>query len=143
MTNLDVTRSVRLVRPGSFEGMEMVHEPLPAVGPRDVLIRVRACSLNFRDLTIAYGHYPGVAHDRIVPLSDGAGDVVAVGAQVTRAAVGDRVTANCFPTWTAGPFDAGYHVESLGTNRDGMLAEHVVVSEEAVVRLPEYLTYAE
>ena len=136
-------RAVRLMSPGAFDGLELCEGPLPTVASRDVLIRVRAASLNFRDLTIALGHYPGFAATGIVPLSDGAGDVVAIGKDVTRARVGDRVTANCFTRWIAGPFDEAYNVESLGTNRDGMLSEYVCVPEEAIVRLPDYLSYQE
>jgi len=135
--------SVRLLRPGSFDGMEVVQGALPSVGPRDVLIRVRAASLNFRDLTIALGHYPGFAAVGIAPLSDGAGEVVAVGEQVTLVGVGHRVAANCFTRWTAGPFEARHHADSLGTNRDGALGEYLCVPEDAVVRLPDYLSYRE
>lgn len=134
---------IRVTKPGRYEDLELLEEPIPELGRRDVLIRVRAASLNFRDTIIAKGSYPGPLAQQVVPISDGAGDVVAVGPEVTRVKVGDRVTANCSCDWVAGPHIAEYRANSLGTTLDGMLAEYVRVEERAVLLLPGSLSYAD
>ena len=81
----------------SLNDMTLIDAPQPEAGPGEVLIRVRACSINYRDHLIPLGQYMGGSVDRdITPLSDGAGEVVAVGAGVTRFAVGDRVAGTFF-----------------------------------------------
>jgi NADPH:quinone reductase-like Zn-dependent oxidoreductase len=134
-------KAIRLTNAGRYEDLELLEEPTPTLARRDVLIRVRAASLNFRDTLIAKGRYPGPLAHQVVPLSDGAGDVVAVGPEVTRVKVGDRVTANCSCDWVAGPNIAEYRFNSLGTTLDGMLAEYVRVEERAVLLLPDSLSY--
>jgi NADPH:quinone reductase-like Zn-dependent oxidoreductase len=112
-----------------------------ALGPTDVRVRVRAASLNFRDLAILR-----VAAQRtrpVIPLSDGAGEVVDVGAGVTRVKVGDRVAASFFPTWLAGGLTQDAHRHALGGTIDGMLAEEVVLDQTAWVRVPEQLSFEE
>ena len=134
-------KAVTLTTPGSYEGLTMAERPMPEPGRRDVLIRVRAASLNFRDTVIAKGDYRGPLKRTPVPLSDGAGEVVAVGEDVTRVKVGDRVTANCYVHWIGGAFAAEFHASSIGMTLDGMLAQHVLVDENAVLHIPEYLSY--
>ncbi len=134
-------KAIRVTKPGRYEDLELVEEPMPELGRRDVLIRVRAASLNYRDTIIAKGSYPGPLARHVVPVSDGAGDVVAVGAEVTRVSVGDRVTANCICDWIGGPNVAEYRGNSLGTTIDGMMAEYVRVEERAVIILPDSLSY--
>jgi NADPH:quinone reductase-like Zn-dependent oxidoreductase len=104
---------------------------------------VHAASLNFRDVAIACGYYPGPLREAPIPLSDGAGEVVAVGSAVTRVRVGDRVTASCFADWIGGPFIPEYHNQSIGMTIDGMLSEYACFHENAIVKLPDYLTYEE
>src|SRR6266849_3725403 len=79
----------------------------------------------------------------VVPLSDGAGEVAAIGDGVTRVAVGDRVIGCFHPRWFGGPISPDYLTDRLGGNVDGMLAEYAVVSEEAVARLPSHLSFEE
>ncbi|WP_408587926.1 zinc-dependent alcohol dehydrogenase family protein [Novosphingobium sp.] len=136
-------KAVRLVAPGSLEGLKLVDESERPLGDRDVRIRVHAASLNFRDLVIVAGQYPGFLKDCPIPLSDGAGEVIAVGAHVTRVKIGDRVAASCYPHWIGGPFLQEYHAGATGMTIDGMLAETATLDENAFVHLPEYLTYAE
>jgi NADPH:quinone reductase-like Zn-dependent oxidoreductase len=136
-------KAVRLTAPGSLDGLTLAEEPTPAVGRRDVLIRVHAASLNYRDTLIPKGLYPGPLKEKGVPLSDGAGEVVAVGGDVRRVKVGDRVTANCTPHWLAGPFLQEFHYNAIGMTADGMLAEYVVVDENAVLKLPEHLSFVQ
>lgn len=115
----------------------------PEPGPGEVLIQVRATSLNFRDFMIAHGQYPVAAKPSVIPLSDGAGDVIAVGSNVTAIKVGDRVTSSVFPDWIAGPLTQDIFNQSLGGPRDGMLTEYAVLPERAVIPYPEHLGYEE
>jgi NADPH:quinone reductase-like Zn-dependent oxidoreductase len=118
------------------EGPTLVDRADAALGPRDVRIRVRAASLNYRDVVIAR-----VSKNRVVPLSDGAGEVVAVGAEVTRFKAGDRVASSFFPTWVDGTIDAAHHKAALGGSRDGVLAEQITLPDTGVVALPDYLSF--
>lgn len=116
----------------------------PRPGPDDVLIRVRACSLNYRDQMIAMGRYVGgLTTMDIVPLSDGAGEVVAVGDRVKRFRPGDRVAGTFFQNWYDGlPHrDAG---PALGAPpAHGMLADYVVLPERNVVPIARSLSFEE
>ncbi len=128
---------------GGPEGLTLADLPEPTPGPGQVLIRVRAVSLNYRDLLVARGQYAGKLPAGLTPLSDGAGEVVAVGAGVSRVKTGDRVAGIFFQAWLDGGIKAAYHGSALGGAVNGMLAEHVTLSEEGVVKLPDYLTYEE
>jgi NADPH:quinone reductase-like Zn-dependent oxidoreductase len=124
-----------------FDALTLVERPAPELGPTDVRVRVRAVSLNYRDLGMAK-----LAKKRarpLVPVSDGAGEVVEVGAHVTRRKVGDRVAANFFPSWIVGDLEEGYHAGALGGTLDGMLREEVVLDETAWVACPEHLSFEE
>ena len=102
---------------------------------------MRASSLNFRDMIILDGWYPAPVPPGRVPLSDAAGDVVAVGAGVTRFKTGDRVINSFFPNWFGGSFNA--MPEAYVVDCDGWLTEYKVVSVEALVPMPEHLTFEE
>ncbi|WP_284618576.1 zinc-dependent alcohol dehydrogenase family protein [Aquabacterium humicola] len=119
-------------------GLERCELPTPPVGPHDVRVRVHAVSLNHRDLTIAASTAPVPPH---VPLSDGAGVVVAVGEAVTRLAVGQRVMSNFFPRWADGPPTPEKTAGALGGRGPGLLAEEVVLPESAWVVLPDGLDF--
>src|SRR6266851_3849822 len=99
-------RAYQLDRPGSLDGLVLAERDVPSPAVGEVLVRVRASSLNFRDLMIINGEYPMPVPPGRVPLSDGAGEVVAVGAGVTRFKVGDRVINSFFPNWFGGTFNA-------------------------------------
>ena len=136
-------RAYQIKEYGSLAGLKQVTLSDPTVGPGQVRIRVHAVSLNYRDLMIALGKYGGTLPADLVPLSDGAGEVMEVGAGVTRVQVGDRVAGIFFQTWLDGGIRAAYHTSALGGAIDGMLAEQVVLSEEGVVKLPDWMTYEE
>jgi NADPH:quinone reductase-like Zn-dependent oxidoreductase len=110
-----------------------------------VLVRIRAASLNYRDLLVASGTYARGAPPKrpLVPLSDGAGEVVETGPGVTRLAPGDRVASAFFQRWIDGPFDAAKGASALGGAIDGVLAEEVVLEADAAVRFPDHLSFEE
>ena len=136
-------KAIRLTTSGDQPTLTLQEEPQPTPGRHEVLVRVHAASLNFRNQAILDGNYGGPVKNNVVPLSDGAGEVVAVGADVTRVQVGDRVTANCAVHWLGGPYLAEYQANSIGFSLDGMLAEQVLLHENALVQLPAYLSYVE
>ena len=127
------------------KGFKLVQKQaeVPKPGANEVLVHVRATSLNRRDLYVLAGQYgPGDFTGRI-PLSDGAGEIAATGAQVSRVKVGDRVAAIFYPRWLSGKPDPASVAGSLGGVIDGMLSEYVVLDENSVVRVPEYLSFEE
>jgi NADPH:quinone reductase-like Zn-dependent oxidoreductase len=111
-------------------------------GERQVKIRVRGASLNYRDL-IVVKNLAGRKVAGVVPLSDGAGEIIAVGPGVSRVGVGDRVAACFFQAWLGGRFDMAYHKSDLGGTIDGMLAEELILHEDGLVHVPDYLSYEE
>jgi NADPH:quinone reductase-like Zn-dependent oxidoreductase len=123
-------------------GLTLKDHPDPSPGPREVLVRVRANSLNYRELSVLRGTYPLPVKADVVMCADGAGEVAAVGEGVTRVKVGDCVAAAMFPRWLDGPF--GWDVApQLGGSLDGMLTELAVLGEDAVVHVPEHLSFEE
>jgi NADPH:quinone reductase-like Zn-dependent oxidoreductase len=112
----------------------------PRPGPGQILMRMRAWSLNFRDLSVARGAYGGPAAKGLIPLSDGVGEVIEIGAGVTRVKPGERVAGIFMQGFIAGGITAHALGTALGGAIDGMLAEHVVLSEQGVVPVPAHLT---
>lgn len=135
-------RTYILEKPGEPDGIVAVERDMPAVGPTDILVRVRAASLNKRDLFILKGTYPLPARPGVVPLSDGAGEAVAIGERVTRFRVGDRVAGNYFVRWKSGAIDADVF-DQLGCAVDGMLTQFAVLDQEWAVRVPDHLSWEE
>jgi NADPH:quinone reductase-like Zn-dependent oxidoreductase len=125
-----------------LDDLHVANLPPPTPGPRDVLLRMRAASLNHRDLLIATGRY-GDFPAPLVPLSDGAGEVVARGAEVTRFALGDLVVPAYVPDWVGGPPSPEAIRRRLGGPSPGVLADLIVVPESAAVRAPAHLSPAE
>jgi len=125
------------------DSLEFVERPAPSPGPGDVLVAMRAISLNYRDLMMIKGLYnPKLALPRI-PCSDGAGEVVAVGEGVTAWQPGDRVAGIFMQNWLDGVLTPAKARGALGGDIDGVLAEYVVFREAGLVRLPEYLSFQE
>ena len=125
------------------DALVQVERPEPKPAHRQVLVKVKACSLNFRDFAIARGSYRMGVRDNLVPLSDGAGEVVETGPGVSRVKMGDRVAGNFFQRWPGGEPSADTHKSALGGGIDGMLAEYVVLEEDGVVRIPQHLSLEE
>ncbi len=115
----------------------------PAPGPGEVLVKVRAVSLNFRDLMMVKGLYNPKMRLPRVPCSDGAGEVVEVGSGVTMWKPGDRVAGIFMQNWLDGPLTAERARGALGGDIDGMLAELVVLRETGLVSVPEHLSFQE
>lgn len=118
--------------------------PKPVAGAGEVLVRVKAVSLNHRDLNMldnAYG--TDDAYGGGIPLSDGAGEVIAVGEGVTRFGIGDRVAGIFFERWLGGPPDAAALESDRGGNAGGMLSEVIVTAADGLVAIPQHLTYEE
>ena len=116
-------------------------EPKPQY--RQVKVKVAACSLNFRDLGIVRGTYRMPSKENVIPLSDGAGEVVEIGSGVTRVKVGNKVAGNFFARWPGGEPPSDVQSTALGGATDGMLAEYVVLEEEGTVNLPAHLSLEE
>ncbi len=125
------------------DSLEFVERPTPAPGPGEVLIAVRAISLNFRDLLMVKGLYNPKMHLPRIPCSDGAGQVVEVGSDVTAWKQGDRVCGIFMQNWLEGPLTAERAKGALGGDIDGMLADFVVVKQEGLVSIPDHLSFHE
>jgi NADPH:quinone reductase-like Zn-dependent oxidoreductase len=128
---------------GSVDWIVQRESKDPKPGPKDVLMRVRASSLNYRDLMVLKCGGRGPTKLGVVPLSDGAGEVEAIGERVTRVKVGDRIIGTFHLRWFGGPISADYLTDRLGANLDGMLADYAVLSEEALVPMPGHLSFEE
>ncbi|MHB1938144.1 MAG: zinc-dependent alcohol dehydrogenase family protein [Acidobacteriaceae bacterium] len=126
-----------------LENLRLVELPTPTCGPGMVLIRVHATSLNYRDLLMVRGHYDPKLQMPRIPLSDGAGEVVAVGADVTRFKPGDRVVGLFLQNWEDGGPSQAKSRGALGGDVDGMLADYVVLPENGVAHFPVHLNYEE
>jgi NADPH:quinone reductase-like Zn-dependent oxidoreductase len=136
-------KTYRLTAPG-IDGLAVHEEDSRAPGAFEVLVRVRATCLNFRDLSVARGLYGrGGVKANVVPLSDGAGEVAAVGPGVTRVKVGDRVAGIFMQRWLGGGITPEGAASALGGALDGMLAEEVVLHEDGLVHIPAHLSFEE
>lgn len=126
-----------------MSSLKLVECDKPVPGEGQLLIRVRAASLNYRDHAIVTGNYfGGVLQRDTIPLSDGAGKVVAVGDNVSRFAVGDRVIGNFFQGWVDGVPNPAT-LNALGSPADGVLAEYIVLDQHGVVACPAHLSFEE
>src|SRR5882724_9463909 len=112
--------------------LERVELPMLQIAPGMVLIKVHAVSLNYRDLMIVKGLYEPKMQLPRIPCSDGAGEVAATGAGVTRVKTGDRVIGSFMQDWVCGEITADKARSALGGNIDGTLAEYVLLDERGV-----------
>ncbi len=135
---------MRAYRLDDFTGLDDLRmrdedDPRPQRG--ELLVRVRAVSLNFRDIAMVRDRYPVPHKKGLIPVSDAAGEVVEVGAGVDAFRVGDRVMGTFHPRWYGGRMPANVFADDYGSEIDGWLVERKVVSQEAVVMVPENLSY--
>lgn len=134
-------QTYRLERFSTIDDLVLHTEDIPQPRANEVLVRVRASSLNFRDLMIVNGHYPMSSEPGHIPLSDSAGEIVEIGNAVTRFKIGDRVANTFFPRWFGGRFEMAYAHEQYGSDRDGWLTEYKAVDQETLVSIPAHLSF--
>ena len=120
-----------------IEGLELVDQVDPVPGPDDVLIRVVAAGINYRDLMVMRGNYGTDLPPERIPMTDGLGVVEAVGANPDNDLIGSRVIAPHFVDWIDGPYSPTVFANDIGVTRNGWLAEKIVVPAKAVVTLPD------
>jgi NADPH:quinone reductase-like Zn-dependent oxidoreductase len=128
-----------LTNDGGRVDLKIVERPVPVAGRGEVLVRIRAASLNYRDILIS--KVPRSVP--LVPLCDGAGEVAAIGEGVTSIKAGDRVAGTYFQDWVSGALRAEAFRSVLGQTIDGVLAEYAVLKEHGVVRTPNHLSFEE
>jgi NADPH:quinone reductase-like Zn-dependent oxidoreductase len=131
------------LRAFGFENLSLGERPEPKPGHGQAVVRMRAVSLNYRDLLVLKGLYSRRLNFPLVPCSDGAGEVLEVGPGVTRVKPGDRVAATFMQGWVAGKLTDGHTRTALGGAIDGVLAEQVLLSEEGLVAIPDHLSFEE
>lgn len=129
-------------QPG-YDKLELLERSIPKPGPGQVLVKLKAASLNYRDTAVVSGHYPAPRLPAVVPCSDGCGEVVEIGADVKRVQVGDRVAPLFFQDWISGPRKAEYVHTALGAGLDGCLQEYLCLEERGVSKVPSHLSDAE
>jgi NADPH:quinone reductase-like Zn-dependent oxidoreductase len=136
-------RAYRLVPADGGHRLQHVEDEAPAPGPGEVLVKIEAASLNYRDLLVLRGELAPVRKG-LIPLSDGAGRVVATGKGVTRWREGDSVAPIFYRNWIAGPYREAYGPAALGGGEtDGVLADLITVPETSLVRIPDGWSFEE
>lgn len=134
----------QIPKPEGIDSLVLRDAPTPKPGRGQVLVRMRAASLNYRDLMVLTGRYArGAPLPDLVPLSDGAGEVVEIGPEVTRVKPGDRVAAIFMQTWLGGDIEPEHAASSLGGAIHGVLAEYVLFDQQGLVHLPSHLSFEE
>lgn len=137
-------KTYEIAEPKGIDNLRLVERATPQPGIGQVLVRMRATSLNYRDLvTVKGGAATRGIRLPLVPLSDGAGEVVEVGREVTRFKPGDRVVTSFFQSWVAGPPQSSFFRSALGGAIDGTLTEYTSLSQEGLVRIPDYMSFEE
>ena len=136
-------RAYEIVSDGGVDALALNQRPSPEPGVGEILVRIQASSINYRDLSTIEDPLPrGISFPRI-PNSDGAGEVIGVGPGVTRFETGDRVAGCFFQNWSDGAISADAMASALGGAIDGVLAEEVLFSERGAVRIPDHLSFEE
>ena len=126
-----------------LKGLHLTERPKPSAGPNEILIRVHAVSLNYRDWEILTGQYATVPSLPLIVASDAAGEVVEVGSKVSRFRQGDRVISTFRQCWTDGIPTSSQLSSTLGGPLPGVLSEYILLHEEGAVAAPEYLNYVQ
>lgn len=133
-------KAIEIQNKFGLDSLTLVERPDPIATPYHAVVKLRAASLNYRDLLTVEGKYNPRLALPLIPVSDGAGEVVEVGEGVTRVKVGDRVAANFSQKWLGGEPARAKLGASLGGPLDGMLAEYRALNEEGLVHVPPHLT---
>jgi NADPH:quinone reductase-like Zn-dependent oxidoreductase len=133
-----------VVKKPGFDALVLAQKPEPKPKAGEVLVKMHAAALNYRDLLVVKdASNDSDMPESIIPLSDGAGEVVAIGSNVKDVEVGDRITSCFMPEWIEGPLTAKKQMSALGYLNDGVLAEYSVFPEKGVIRCPGHLSYEE
>ena len=128
----------------SIDNLTPTERPMPKPDTGQVLLQLKAASLNYRDLVVpqrGYGALTGTLP--LIPISDGVGEVIAIGEEVRRVVVGDRVCPVMIQSWISGPPTMERLSSTLGGPRDGVMTGYMVLSEQGVVKTPEHLSNEE
>jgi NADPH:quinone reductase-like Zn-dependent oxidoreductase len=136
-----VTTMVRLKAPGCLENLKLVEEVTPKPRPGELLVRIRASSLNFHDNMVVLGKIP--CADGRIPMSDGAGEVIAVGDAVDEFKVGDAVVSTFYPNWLGGELTPATQRAVAGDSIDGYACEIVCMPAHAFTKAPAGYTHVE
>ncbi|KIV92287.1 hypothetical protein PV10_06739 [Exophiala mesophila] len=128
---------------GSLDSLKCQTVSIPALGQHDVLVKLKAVSLNYRDLAMALGKYPRAQPPGVVPGSDGAGVVVDVGSGVTEFKLGDRIATCFFQDGDTGRPNRKQPRISLAGEADGVLREYGIFPEHGLVNIPQHLDWRE
>lgn len=131
-----------VIEPIGLDNLHLADRAVPRPGPGEILVRLHTASLNYRDLIAVNGGYGSMQKQAdLIPLSDGAGEVVELGPGVDQWRIGDRVISCFCPDWQAGPAAPGCFDHDLGARCDGVAVEQRIFRADAVVAIPEGLSY--
>lgn len=136
-------RALRTTGGTSIDQLVFDEVTVPEPGAGQVLVAIKAVSLNFRDLAVVTGRYPRNAAQPTIICSDGCGEVIAVGDGVTSFHTGDRVAGSFFQKWITGPFSPEYGASALGGAIDGVLTQFRVFDQQGLVHIPEHFSFEE
>ena len=136
-------RAYEIVSNGGVDALALNERQSPEPGAGEILVGIRASSINYRDLSTIEDPVPRGVSYPLIPNSDGAGEVIAVGAGVTRFKTGDRVAGCFFQNWPDGRISAAAMASAMGGAIDGVLAEEVVLSEAGAVHIPAHMSFEE
>jgi NADPH:quinone reductase-like Zn-dependent oxidoreductase len=139
----DKSRALRTTGGTSIDQLVFDDIALPALGPNDVLVAIKAVSLNYRDLAVVTGRYPRNAAEPTTIGSDGSGEVISVGDQVAAFRPGDRVVGSFFQSWIAGPYAREYGTSALGGGIDGVMTQFRVFDQRGLLPVPQHLSFQE
>jgi NADPH:quinone reductase-like Zn-dependent oxidoreductase len=140
---LALRNTVAQLDAGGLDNIAIIRRPVSRLEPSQVRVRVRAASLNHRDLLVIRGYYSDRSRLPLVPLSDCAGEVVEVGSDVRRFKIGDRVSAAPLTEWVTGPFSSEMLESALGGIVDGVLGEYFSCDQRAIVAISDWLSFEE
>ena len=136
-------RSYQVMNSNGIDAIEQIVRDIPIPKDDEILVKMKACSLNYRDILITLGGYVRNEIRPIIPLSDGAGEVVGVGSSVKKLKVGDRVIGNFFQSWETGKINDDGLNSAMGGSIDGVLSDYFILRENCSVKIPSYLSYSE
>jgi NADPH:quinone reductase-like Zn-dependent oxidoreductase len=136
-------QAIRTTSGASIDSLVIDEITVPEPGPGQVLVSIKAVSLNFRDLAVVTGRYPRNPSQPTIIASDGCGEVIALGDGVTAFKTGDRVAGSFFQKWITGPFAREYGASALGGGIDGVLTQLRVFDQEGLLHIPKHFSFEE